>query len=263
MDMAVYERILDEAGAFVYDINLHHRGEPTLHPDLDRMIQMARGKDLRVKLHTNGTTLTESLSERLLASDLSLISFSFDGYCAEMYEKTRVGARFEKTLNNIRRFLEMKKKRPGARVKTVMELMELNGDPVPADEKKGFVRSLKKQGLDRLIVKKPHNWGGNIDIRTHDSKWFAPCTFPWHALVILWDGRVGPCPHDFFAKTILGDVRHQTLREVFNGTPAQQLREEMAKKDFSQVRESCRGCDSIRRSRILGFPAASFKYIKE
>lgn len=262
MDMGLFRNIIDQAQGKVHDVNLHHRGEPTLHPKLVEMIQYANAKGIKVKLHTNGTTLTEKLAKELIQSGLRLISFSFDGYVADVYEKIRVRANFQRTLKNIHRFLELKNELNAQDLKTVMEVIEFGEGSYTENDKEQFVSAIKERGLNRLIIKKLHNWAGNVEINTEETEKFSPCTFPWHALVILWDGRVGSCPHDFFAQIIYGDVKQKTLQEIFNSEKIQLLRSQMLMGELNALESPCRECDSVRRQRIMGIPVASLKYLR-
>jgi len=263
MDFNLYRSLIDQSSHFVHDINLHHRGESTLHPQLVDMINYADQKGVKVKLHTNGTTLTRELSKSLIKSGLRLISFSFDGYTPEIYERIRVRARFQQTLQNIHGFLELKKKLKSKHPRIVMEVMEFEEDPLDLETKKSFVSSLQSRGLDRLILKKPHNWAGNIQLNTFESSKFSTCTFPWHALVILWDGRVGSCPHDFFGQIIYGDVQDDALVQIFNNSRIQELRAQMLKGSFDALNAPCKTCDSVRRKRFSGIPIASLRYLRD
>jgi radical SAM protein with 4Fe4S-binding SPASM domain len=263
MDFQLYRRIIDEARDFVYDMNIHHRGESTLHPRLVEMIRYAKERGLPVKLHTNATTLTESLSRELIRSGLDLISFSFDGYTPEQYESVRVGARFDATLSRIHRFLDLKKEIGRQGPKTVMEIMELLDQPVEPAAKTSFLQDLTDRGLNRVIIKKPHNWAGNVDLKTKLDEVYSPCTFPWHAQVILWDGRVGPCPHDYMAKIILGDAGASSLRDIFNSSETRRLRHQMIQGSIEALEPPCSTCDTVHRRRILGVPVDSLKYLKE
>jgi len=263
MDFSFYRKIIDQAQGRVYDINLHHRGESTLHPGLIDMIEYAKALDFSVKLHTNGTTLTEKMAQNLIDARLDLISFSFDGYTPDVYEKVRVGAKFEETLSRIYRFLEMKWMGGHDKPKTVMEEMEFDRDADSLRAKPAFIQELKKRGLNRFIVKKPHNWAGNVNLKTSDSAQFTACTFPWHSLVVSWNGVAGPCPHDFFGKIVLGDMHSDTIASIFNSSASIQLRKQMLEGKFEALNEPCRSCDSVRRKRFLGMPLASLKYVKE
>ena len=55
MDWDLFRKIIDEAAEFVYDINLHHTGESTLHKRLPDMIAYARQAGIYTRLHSNGT----------------------------------------------------------------------------------------------------------------------------------------------------------------------------------------------------------------
>jgi radical SAM protein with 4Fe4S-binding SPASM domain len=263
MDFDLYRKIIDEAKDFVYDMNIHHRGESTLHPQLVEMIRYAKHRGLPIKLHTNGTTLTEALSIELIRSGLDLISFSFDGYTPEVYESIRIRAKFDTTLGKIHRFLDLKKKMNTEGPKTVMEIMELSDQPVDETAKSRFLHDLTARGLNRMIIKKPHNWAGNVDLKTELNRIFSPCTFPWHAQVILWDGRVGPCPHDYMAEIILGDVCTSNLRDIFNSPGTQRLRHQMVRGSIAALESPCNTCDTVRRRKIFGVPVDSLKYLKE
>jgi hypothetical protein len=263
MDFDFYKSLIDQLIGKVHDVNLHHRGEPTLHPRIADMIRYANEHGVKVKLHTNATALTPDLSRALIESGLRLISFSFDGYEAEAYEKIRVRAKFDRTLKNIHRFLELKKSLRADKLRTVMEIMELADVPVDPAVKQRFISDLKNRGLNRLIVKKPHNWAGSVGLETCETADFSPCTFPWHALVVLWDGRVGSCPHDFFAEVIYGDSRIEPVLSHFNSPRIQKLRSQMLRGNPEALESPCRTCDSVRRKRIAGIPMASLKYLRD
>jgi radical SAM protein with 4Fe4S-binding SPASM domain len=130
-------------------------------------------------------------------------------------------------------------------------------------EKNRFIHAVKSRGLDRFIVKKPHNWAGNVRLNTFESSSFSACTFPWHALVVLWDGRVGSCPHDFFAEIVYGDVRNSSIMEIFNGPRIRSLREQMLEKSLDALKSPCKSCDSVRRKRFAGIPVDSLKYLRD
>ncbi|GAI28295.1 unnamed protein product, partial [marine sediment metagenome] len=109
MDFDLYKKIINEATGSVYDINLFHRGEPLLHPKLIPIISYAKSRGIKTRIHTNATLLNPELSKKIILSGLDLISFSFDGYTEKTYEKNRIGASYEKSLNNIIDFLRIKK----------------------------------------------------------------------------------------------------------------------------------------------------------
>ena len=101
MDFDLYKKIIDEAKDFVFDVNLFHRGESLLHPRIYDMIKYANEKGIYTRLFTNATLLDDKNAKSIIDSGLDFISFSFDGYTKEDYEKVRINFDFDKTINNI------------------------------------------------------------------------------------------------------------------------------------------------------------------
>jgi radical SAM protein with 4Fe4S-binding SPASM domain len=62
----------------------------------------------------------------------------------------------------------------------------------------------------------------------------------WLTFTVLWDGRVSLCCADFDGHQILGDLRTQTIAEIWNSPPyraARRLHLESGGPDI------CRSCD--------------------
>ena len=270
MDFNLFRKIIDEAANFVYDVYLHHRGESLLHPDIFKMIKYAKAKSIFTRLHTNATLLTEERSYSLLNSGLDFLSFSFDGYEKETYEKIRVGANFERTLSNITNFLRIKKELEKKTPHTVFTVIEFTESPKPQNDarRKQFISQFNSLPLDNFISRRPHNWGGDYDTRegkddSSEENSYLPCTFPWYSLTIFYDGEVLPCPQDFFGKNELGSVEYASLSEIWNGSTLTSLRKKMVMKKYQDM-ESCNRCDRLWRKKILGVPREdAFRFLKD
>ncbi len=96
-----FQRIFDQIGDHLLQLNLFWYGEPLLNKDLPEMIKIAKKKSLRVALSTNMTILTESMADGLVTSGLDLMILSIDGATQETYQKYRVGGDYEKVVKNI------------------------------------------------------------------------------------------------------------------------------------------------------------------
>ena len=260
MDWPLYKKIIDEVKDYAYDVYLHHRGEPLIHPKFPDMIRYARGAGLKVKFHTNGTLLTPELSDKILSAGPDLASFSVDGFTKETYEKIRVNADFDRTMENISLFLKKKRDRKLSRPYTVVEEIDFPQYRTPGDEKnrKEFSEHFRKLGLDEMIFKKLYNWAGYLEMDGMEKGEITctACTFLWYAAVILWDGSVSPCPQDYYAKLKLGNMNRQQLREIWNGEAYTGLREKMTSciGDISP----CSECDRLARKKVGGIP---FQYL--
>jgi radical SAM protein with 4Fe4S-binding SPASM domain len=70
-----------------------------------------------------------------------------------------------------------------------------------------------------------------------------PCSSPSTSLVVLYDGRVFPCCHPFaHQKLQMGDLRTQSMSEIWNDRLVRNLRVGMRTGD---VPETCRNCSCV------------------
>jgi radical SAM protein with 4Fe4S-binding SPASM domain len=254
MEFDLFRKIIDEARAFVFDVNLIHRGEGLLHPDFLRMVRYAHESGVTTKFHTNATLLTEEKSVELIGAGLDQISFSFDGYDKKMYESIRVNADFEKTIANIVRFLRVKQKLKSRKPYAILELIDFPSlyEQAESRQKQEFLRNFQGLPLNRVEVKEMHNWAGEIGAGRKTRR-YSPCTFLWQALIIFWDGSVLPCTQDFHGYYTLGNVQETSLAEIWNNEKMVRLRTKIIRQDIADL-ETCSRCDRLWREQILGVP---------
>ena len=267
MDFNLFKRIIDEAADFIHDVYLHHRGESLLHSNIFEMIKYAKMKNIFTRLHTNATLLTEEKSYLLLNSGLDFLSFSFDGYEKKIYENIRRGADFNETLDNILRFLTIKKKLHKDSPYATFTVIEFpNGSPgeMRKDIKKQFIKKFDSLPLNQFVTRAPHNWAGGYNSKNKISdKSFLPCTFPWYSLTVFWDGRVVPCPQDFFGKLTLGNVKDSSLLDIWNGPEEILLREKLSRRDYEDI-VPCNKCDRLWRRKLFGVPMVELgRFLKD
>jgi radical SAM protein with 4Fe4S-binding SPASM domain len=265
MEWAVFQKIIDEAKTFVYDVNLHHSGESLLHPDILKMIAYAKNVGLYTRLHTNATLLDETKARGILDAGLDFLSFSFDGYDKTTYESIRRGANFDKTLDNILNFLRLKKTLGKHRPFTVFEVINFAHTPKGSPAEIAFRQQFADLPLDKFVLKAPHNWGGTYgkDGKPLHPEKYCACTFPWYALVVFWNGHVSPCPQDFFNGLRLGNAAESSLRAIWQDEPLVTLREKMRTKQYQDL-YPCATCDLLYREAVLGIPSSHLKnFIRE
>jgi radical SAM protein with 4Fe4S-binding SPASM domain len=254
MDWELYKKILDEAQPFVFDINLAHRGESLLHPHLVQAIGYAKKKKIFTRLHTNGSLLSENLSQEIIQAGLDRISFSFDGFDKETYEKIRRGGNFDKTVANIVRFLEIKKEARSKKPITNIEVIDFdaqNKQEFP-EAKDRFLIQFRDLPLDSFVLKEMHNWAGRIEKEKRGKK-YSLCPFPWNALIIYWNGEVLPCTQDFFGEFIVGNVNRTSLTDIWNGEQMRFLRKKLSEGNIKELK-TCSRCDRVWREGFLGVP---------
>jgi len=261
MDMKLFKEIIDKVSSSVYDINLSHRGESLLHPQFIEMIEYAKSKNLHLRLNTNATLLTEEKSSQLIKSGLDFISFSFDGFDKETYEKIRRGAKFNNTISNIINFLKIKRDLKSSTPYTLLEVLafpEVIKENVTQRQK--FLNYFKFLPLDKIEIKPLHNWGGNLSLSSMNEKLsvgkgmkYTPCTNIWYSLTILWDGSVSPCPQDWYNEFSLGNIKERSLSEIWNSEKMVYIRRSISKGEFQKIK-ICRECNLLWRKNVGGIP---------
>ena len=171
-----------------YSIKLSLRGEPLLHPEIDTMVSYAREKGIiDIYFNTNAVLLDENTIHRLLDAGLFRISISVEGTTGEVYEKHRVGARFDDVVRNVKNLKNIRDKRklsfPQIRVQTVL-LDELKGSfPAYVEFWKGIADEVS------YLDARKETPGDNRDKKV--ALW--ACPFLWQRIAVLWDGTALPC----------------------------------------------------------------------
>lgn len=254
LDFSLYKKIINESQEFIFDVNLAHRGESLLHPQVAEMIDYAKKRNIFTRLHTNGSLLTEEKSYEIIQAGLDRLSFSFDGYDKETYERIRKQGDFDKTIKNIIRFLEIKKAAHQKKPVTAIEVIDFGKETSDklAGAKKEFMNNFRNLPLDELAFKELHNWAGEIKKKKHYGEYLI-CPFPWNALIIYWDGSVLPCTQDFFGYYVLGNVKDSSLKEIWNSEKMVDLRKKLITREIEEL-STCSNCDRLRRKGFLGVP---------
>lgn len=149
MEWETYEKI-SYYFDFVNFVDVSGWGEPLLHERIYDMIKLAKEKKCFVGFTTNGTLLTESVSERLIALNLDLIAISMDGAIPETYESIRKGAQLETLVNNIKTLNLSKQRLNSKKLKVVLVslMMKRNISELPS-----LVDLASKLGVDQILVK--------------------------------------------------------------------------------------------------------------
>lgn len=242
MPLEMFRSIVDDICENHPVIKLYLSGEPLLHDMLFDMIEYAGEKGCQTMIHTNGTLLTKELSERILSSSLTFISFSFDGCSPEIYEKLRPPAKFEAVRSNIRQYLDLRHNRGDGGPHTTIEIIRMQETESLLQD---FVDEWKTSGVDKVNVADYMTWLGSVDDRriapSSGGARYKPCEAPFRHGCILSDGTVVPCCMDVNGRMPLGNITERGFREIWISHEYRQLRLRMLTAD-SLEGSICDGC---------------------
>ena len=256
MDMSLFKHIVDDAkSAGVVNISLWLAGEPLMNPHLAEMVAYVESRGLVSGLHTNACLLTRKRAEELLEAGLRHLSISFDGNDRASYEEMRRGANFDKTVANIRDFLDLKAQRGGKSPYTIIqtilpfkpEMQDASGwihyPPAPIEVRRLFA-GLPVNEFRALLA---HTWAGQIEgegLRPPGQA-YSPCHHLWMGLSIAWNGRVHGCCQDLNGQMIRGDLsRGDSIKAIWNDATSQWMRRLHRQGRYTEI-SICRGCTEV------------------
>ena len=239
------KKIIDEgAKKGLYGVKFNDRGEPLLCEELPKYVEYAKKKGLiDVYFNTNGSLLDKKACRWIVDSGLDRISISIEGTSPEVYEKYRLGGKFENVFSNVSYLRNLRDRagsdKPKIRIQTVM-LEELK--PALGEYAEFWSRIADEVCcLDYKEESRRHLLGSGDEI-----PW--ACHQLWQRLVVWWDGSILPCNEDDRGKLILGNISDTSIEEAWTGDKIVSLRRKHKEGRSGEI-NACNKC-YLRNSEI-------------
>ncbi len=218
--------VLDRIGPFEGNFHLHGFGEPLLDRSLCKKIRLLHEKyptSQSVIFSTLGVKMDEEYLRQLAVSGLGCICVSLYGFTAEGYAKVHGFNGFElvrRNLLTLSRSLKEKASPLKIRVKVPSPRVASSLTLIDQSEGVAFVKWIEALGLEAIVWPDLHNYGDGRNYNVPDQE--RPCPviqgMRKNILNITWDLNVIPCCYDFNATIRFGNLRHQTLEEIFSSS---------------------------------------------
>lgn len=256
-------------------------GEVFLHPRIMDILSYGVSKNLQINLTTNGTLLDKQIIKELRKIKLHSITLSLDGPAPSIHDRLHGGkGSFKKVYKALELLCHDMKKKPKVRVNTVVSpenvfflddihtmLAHIHPAiswkiiPVDTEQKKyylteemtaylaehlpdwhllddlSFYKSLMKESLIQKITEKYGK--GQYSLGYYKNH---ICYMPWLHLFITPDGFAFPCCMSRGKIAALGNVFKQTIEQIINSSPMENIRLNMASGNCLDV---CRYCDDF------------------
>lgn len=239
MDDALYDKIVEEIGreAPQTRVWMSFYGEALLTKDrLWSFLRRGRQAGLRdITLNTNGTLLNDARIERLLHDGPDRIIFSIDGLLPETFERCRAGARHAEVYANVAKVIRGAQAN-GGRPEVVVQIIDM---PDTHPEIPAFVEYWTGLGAT-VKVKELLGWTGAAVELPAGADHRIPCPWVMTTFPITVIGEAVLCGVDYDAKVPIGNVRNQTIRELW-ATHRQYRRIHMQRR-WDDLPDLCMGC---------------------
>ncbi len=219
----IWEKIVEETSHWPGVImNFGTDGEPMLHPKMLDMLRLARKNRIDpINITTNGTRMNSHFVDALIAENLAdVINISLDAMKPETYRYIRK-TELAPVLKNVHYLIE----RRNASKSSVKIQVNFIDQPEAHPELEEF-KAYWTPRVDNVMIRTYYDatsvtgeTGGNITGRQSEfqsvDRW--PCQMFWRRCNIGEDGTIRYCTDDWHNRTKLGDLRVQTIQEVWTG----------------------------------------------
>ncbi len=224
MSIEDFTLTLQRLGSFDGHFHLHGFGEPLLDRKLAQKVKILKTHFPNSKAHifsTLGVRLQEDTFNQLADAGLDSIGVSLYGYTPQSYQAVHGYDGFALVKKNLQA-LSIAMQRPQSHLHTTIKLASDNiASTLPIaslDKQPAFTDWLQGLGFSILPWGYVHNYGDGRTYNAPNPDKLCPVLngMRKYILNITWDLNVIPCCYDFNASIIFGNLRTQTLEEIFD-----------------------------------------------
>lgn len=268
MDWSLYAKIVDDFSTLIERYKFKgmmtycNMGEPFVEGNLYKYTSYAEQKGINVYINTNASLMTPSKLNLLFNSGFyGSFNISFHAASKELYEDI-MGLDYEKTLKNIEYLIANYPK----------EKISINALNYhwPSDEEEKLHSLFKKLGID-IGVNKPISRAGLVALcgKTFRHR-IAGCgpERVLYQMIITHYGDVLLCCDDMARKAIVGNVKQNSIQQVWNGAIFKDYLDKIYLGKPSPPNFICKLCEesvpywSIRRFMKSLLPQAMLRFIR-
>lgn len=228
----------------VHSIKTNWRGESTMNPSFEnitRLIKDLAGGSVFIDRITNSNFKFDTNEERIFKGlrNQTRVKVSYDSFQKDVFEKQRAGGKHELTTKNIDKFYNY----PGRDNILVIQAVRTQNNkdedfegeikkrwPSAELSVRDVVEGRLDKDIDNLLVKEK-------------TKARQSCLQAHVRLIFDWDGTASPCCPDIGNDLVLGNIKTQSLTDIFNSETARQLRESLKDKSAFDS-DPCKNCSS-------------------
>jgi radical SAM protein with 4Fe4S-binding SPASM domain len=233
-----------QAGGYCIQIGMG--SEILLYKGIERVLKIAREEGvLDVWMFTNGILLTQKIVDALIEFRIARLNISLDGATRETYKAIRGQDKLDQIERNIEMLLKTKEQRgsklPILRLTYVVQNENIHECEMFLEkwkDKAGYIdfqRYVAYDGMEKLP------WGSSsIDAPSVPAVGNSYCPLPFNCLNVWANGDVTPCCFYYGGHgLVLGNVKEQSLQEMWTGEPLRKVREGLL---TGQVNPTCATC---------------------
>jgi len=238
-------------------------GDPLVDPKIINRIQRAKESGFRVFFYTNGILFNKIDLEAFLETGVDQVMISTSPFDRESHEQLYRTRKYDDLRDGVHRLLKLREER-GYDVEinvTFRAQIPLDDVLAKADFRDYILPYLTKKEIDGIdaLVRRYDTWGGlirpedmigDMQLSRAPKLKFRPCQWTF-VLMVMYDGMVRACSCRFTGQEasdqddglLVGDLREESLEEIWHGERLRELRRSFPAKSLPDV---CRSCTMYR-----------------
>lgn len=258
MSIELFSKILDQIKEHTDYIYFHVKGEPLLHPEIEKLLDISHEKGLKVNITTNGTLINKMKDKLLMKPGLRQVNFSLHSF-----DGNEMSHNMEEYINNILSFI--KESTGNSDVIISLRLWNLEENNVNNMERKRnnemleFIEkefNLPYKIQEKVVPGKGVKIADNVylnqeyqfqwpDLNKNEDNGFGFCYGLRNQVAILVDGTVIPCCLDGEGVINLGNIKKTHFSNIIKSERVRRIIDGFSRRDA--VEELCRKCGYRKR----------------
>ena len=241
-----FKDLIDKSYRDLMYLSFYFQGEPFLNKGFLDMVKYASSKKIYTATSTNAHFLDDDTARRTVLSGLDRLIISIDGTTQETYEQYRKGGELSKVIEGAKNMVKWRKELKSKTPYLVFQFLVVRPNEHQLEEVKAMASSIGMDGVwfktaqiydyendPHQLIPKTHQYSrykkddqGNTITKNplHNHCWKM-----MHSNVVTWDGKVVPCCFDKDAQHVMGDLKHSSMKEIWESNNYRAFRQELMK----------------------------------
>ncbi|MFZ3070030.1 MAG: SPASM domain-containing protein [Anaerolineaceae bacterium] len=225
----IYKEDMSENHYFLYVIPrvivLHGYGDPLLDKNMPQYVKWMTERGLESYFSCNPANINMDRTIETFANGLGYVKYSIESVDDLRHKEVRGQAsNFTESYKNILKLLDIKAQR-NYQTKIVITMINLN-KPWQKDEFERLKEAFKGCDVYVYLKSQDQQWYEDNKQQTQSIHWLEFCQFPWSSMTVKSNGECVECVEDFNNEIILGDARHESLFDIWNGQKYHKFRQD-------------------------------------
>ena len=234
------------ANAGAFSMKFNWRGEPTTNPHFAEIVKysamFARGDVLMERFtNSNFKFRTDRLDIFDGLASMTKVKVSYDSFRKDVFEAQRTGGDHALTTANIDRFYYWPGRKTEIVIQAVITKRNADEDILGQVKQRWPKATLSVRNMVEGRVNKDLS-GDTVERR--DASERQSCIQAHARLIFGWNGLASPCCPAIDESLVLGDIKTESVTEIWNGFKARRLRESLIDKSAFE-KDPCKNCSSF------------------